>query len=317
VFFILTAILEDDTNNSEPVHKSATEKYKSIARLYTDPVTFNLTEDSSNIHELINIQPVDSNKTSNDEGIKKTQLPITERLDCYISVLTDEELSKIILFAKEWNENARQCFVSQALMNSIYRLFPLDRLMNLGISIESIEYFVSYSEKHYERLNRLQQASYLLEYMSSMMSLLPLESMELENTRPSQSVIVRTSGNSNGSKVNNIAKQGDDMDEDFVPVIFSRKNLRNVDGDSDSVSDDDSDNIISKNINSVKRKKFSSNSREDVVTSNEEDSHGDDEFVKIKGARAERSPNKLKRKGVVRLRASTEGKTAKKSRTVG
>jgi U3 small nucleolar RNA-associated protein 13 len=43
-----------------------------------------------------------------------------------------------------------------------------------GVS-EAIPAILSYSERHFQRIDKLYQASYLLEYMSSLMSLLPNE----------------------------------------------------------------------------------------------------------------------------------------------
>lgn len=88
------------------------------------------------------------------------------RLNQYIEKLTDEELEKLIGYLVDWNTNARYSFVSQALIASLFSSIDLDRLQKLKKFVDAVPGLVAYSERHYQRLDRLHEATYLIEFIS-------------------------------------------------------------------------------------------------------------------------------------------------------
>jgi len=101
----------------------------------------------------------------------------------------------------------------------------MDRLLKIGSIAEAIPSLISYGERHYERLDKLQQASYVLEYMSSLMTLLPLD-------EPHQSLKIKRKSREDSSSsprfVGDAAISDEDDaydsdDPDFVPSIFMTK----------------------------------------------------------------------------------------------
>ena len=95
------------------------------------------------------------------------------RLDSYVSALSDEQVDKLLRYLKDWVSNSRHCYSSQVLMNSLLRVVKVDRLVKHPGLKESLDALISYSERHFQRLDRLQQATYMLEYFTSQISLLP------------------------------------------------------------------------------------------------------------------------------------------------
>lgn len=205
VYLILNEILEDSSQN-----------YKSIAHIFTNPITYPLLPPRTKFLTANNSTPV---------------LSISERLDSYLIELSDEELIKVIVFCKDWNSNARQCFVAQVVVHALFRIMSLEKLQQLRPFIEALPNFTAYSEKHYERVNRLYQASYLLEYMSSLMTLMPMEEPSNKKLGASTSKLKLDDATFNGL-IND--------DDEYVPCIFSGSAIAN-DNDTDSSDDDDDD----------------------------------------------------------------------------
>ncbi len=104
------------------------------------------------------------------------------RLDPYVRAFTEEQLDKVVTYLKDWNSNARHCYTSQVLLNSLLRVVRVEALMKHRVVLEALPALLSYTERHYQRLDRLNQASYMLEYFASMISLLPEESVDRVNT---------------------------------------------------------------------------------------------------------------------------------------
>lgn len=95
------------------------------------------------------------------------------RLDPYVSALSDEQVDKLLRYLKDWVSNSRHCYSSQVLMNCLLRVIKVDRLVKHPGLKESLNALISYSERHFQRLDRLQQATYMLDYFTSQISLLP------------------------------------------------------------------------------------------------------------------------------------------------
>jgi U3 small nucleolar RNA-associated protein 13 len=87
-------------------------------------------------------------------------------------------LMQLVDYAKEWNTNAKNCFVAQTLFQSIFRLMSTDKLARWPAIRENIAGLVAYTERHFQRASRLREASYLLDYVVRQITgMLPLESL--------------------------------------------------------------------------------------------------------------------------------------------
>lgn len=128
--------------------------------------------------KVLNILTVilEEERGSPDEGHEAGDLFSADwslRLDSYVSALSDEQVDKLLRYLKDWVSNSRHCFSSQVLINSLLRVVKVDRLVKHPGLKESLNTLISYSERHFQRLDRLQQATYMLEYFTSQISLLP------------------------------------------------------------------------------------------------------------------------------------------------
>lgn len=150
-----------------------------------------------------------------DEEVATVSLPMSLRLDPHVDRLTDEEVEKIVGYLKDWNTNARHCFVSSLLIGSLIRVCGVVRLTSLRSVAESLPALISYSERHFQRMSRLYQATYLGDYLGSLMSILP----DTVRTIESHAMDDETDVESSSSRVAKKKKRS--MPNDSVPVIFA------------------------------------------------------------------------------------------------
>lgn len=94
------------------------------------------------------------------------------RLDQYLGPLSDEELEKLLPLLADWNTNAKFGFVSQAALASLFRTVKMDRLLHIQKFVDLAAGILSYSERHYSRIDRLHEASYLIDFISGQVGVL-------------------------------------------------------------------------------------------------------------------------------------------------
>lgn len=114
------------------------------------------------------------------------------KLDRYVSKFNDDECTKLVSFCKEWNTNSRNAHLSQLALSSLLRTLGVERLLSIKQVANAVPALLAYSERHFQRIDRLHQAAYALEYISGLMSLLPVaESTADKNGGSSKGVVKR------------------------------------------------------------------------------------------------------------------------------
>lgn len=84
--------------------------------------------------------------------------------------LTPDQLDKCLRYIRDWNTTSRHCVASQQLLKAILVVFPPQKLQQLPNIKEIVEGLLPYSERHFQRYDRLIQKSYLLDYMIQRMN---------------------------------------------------------------------------------------------------------------------------------------------------
>ncbi|KAL4151729.1 hypothetical protein PRNP1_008670 [Phytophthora ramorum] len=93
--------------------------------------------------------------------------------------LEDEQLTTLMEWLRDWNTNARNTSVCQVLVSSILRELPPSRLKSLDGASKTVEALIAYSERHFQRIDRMLQMSYLVDFsIVTMKSLLPVAESE-------------------------------------------------------------------------------------------------------------------------------------------
>jgi len=91
-------------------------------------------------------------------------------LDRYVCEWSDEEIMLVVSYLLDWNTNARNTYVCQCLIGSLLRVFKLTRLLTLPSVVAAVPALLAYGERHYQRVDRLHQASYVIEFVQSQMT---------------------------------------------------------------------------------------------------------------------------------------------------
>jgi U3 small nucleolar RNA-associated protein 13 len=103
----------------------------------------------------------------------------SKKLDSYLLAVNENERKQLLVFLKEWNTNSRHCYLCQLCFNAFLRLFPMKKLLLINEFKEFLSGFHAYTERHYQRINRLLQSSYYISYLiTSINGFLPLEIMD-------------------------------------------------------------------------------------------------------------------------------------------
>lgn len=77
---------------------------------------------------------------------------------------TDQRLSTCLGYLRDWNTNARRAAVAQALLGSIFQCVPFTRLRAVKGVASMIEGILPYTERHFQRIDGLAEASFLLDF---------------------------------------------------------------------------------------------------------------------------------------------------------
>ena len=224
------------------------------------------------------------------------------RLLCpFIRQWTVEQLETIAGYLLEWNTNARHCFVSQCLLHSLLETHGATALMKVrGLRLQ-LTAFIAYSERHFQRVDRLHQAAFLLEYMSSLMSLLPHQEPVSKSSNKVQR-IGESSAKSTGANA--------DVEETLD--IFGGNSAVH-DSDSDS-SDIDSD----VDMQAAAQSSYSGLVTDDSDDSAEDEDEGDEPVSKskvTKGTGTRKGKNNTKAASVVATKSTSTLNSSKKSTT--
>ncbi|CEG37568.1 transducin-like 3 [Plasmopara halstedii] len=108
------------------------------------------------------------------DGDPNTFLP-EDTFEPVVRSLTDEQLTTLTEWLRDWNTNARNTSVCQVLLSTILREISPNRLKSLQGVSKTIEALIVYSERHFQRIDRMLQKSYLVDFsIVTMKSLLPV-----------------------------------------------------------------------------------------------------------------------------------------------
>jgi U3 small nucleolar RNA-associated protein 13 len=95
-----------------------------------------------------------------------------DQLKALVATMDQEDLAHCLRCARDWNTTATHSLVAQRLMYAVLRSTPLSKLNATPQLKELLEALIPYTERHFERLDRLQQSSQFLSYTLSAMKVL-------------------------------------------------------------------------------------------------------------------------------------------------
>jgi len=97
-----------------------------------------------------------------------------------LSKLRDDQLAAVLGFAAKWNMNSKHCHVAQLVLTAALMSHTPQQLSTLPNIRETMQTFIPYTERHFERMNRLLQQSTFVDYTWQCMKLGTQETVHTE-----------------------------------------------------------------------------------------------------------------------------------------
>lgn len=89
---------------------------------------------------------------------------IKSDLSTILLELTDDQLNQLMLWIRDWNTNAKTSSVAQQLLTAMLGSFPPSKVKSLDKSHGTLRGLLAYSDRHFNRLDKLVRNSYLVDY---------------------------------------------------------------------------------------------------------------------------------------------------------
>ena len=84
-------------------------------------------------------------------------------------IWSKEKLYRVLKYCREWNTRSRNCHVALLIVRAVVCSLPVHQLTEMEGVPEIMASIVPYAERHFERLDRLHESSFLMEYVLSSM----------------------------------------------------------------------------------------------------------------------------------------------------
>ncbi|XP_060071465.1 transducin beta-like protein 3 [Ylistrum balloti] len=104
-----------------------------------------------------------------------------EDLKTTLEKLRMDQIDSVLRFAVQWNTNSRHCHEAQLVVSSVLEIYSQEELAEFPNIISTLEGLLPYTERHFQRMNRLLQQSRFVEYTWQCMRTVP------DEAKPSQS----------------------------------------------------------------------------------------------------------------------------------
>ncbi|XP_076309508.1 LOW QUALITY PROTEIN: transducin beta-like protein 3 [Tachypleus tridentatus] len=190
-----------------------------------------------------------------------------EDLEKVISQMREDQLGVLLRFSVTWNTNSKHCGAAQTVISIILKSYSAEELLGFPEMKENVQSLLPYTERHFQRMNRLFQQATFLDYMWQCMKLREDKSrpltVETRNSSegyanlPEEGFVIDHASSSVVPKLNE--------DEDDTEETEEEKQIENIEPISDPKQKDQKDPIrkvskakcINRNNFSEKQKHYS------------------------------------------------------------
>jgi len=125
-----------------------------------------------------------------DEGAVSASNPT---LNAALSVLSEDHLRTLMGHIRDWNTNSRNAVVAQRVLASVLETVHPTALQSVLKTMQNredvLDSLLTYSNRHFDRFNRMMQKSYLLDYT---LDRIAIASSSASVLKPSEYVAVKT-----------------------------------------------------------------------------------------------------------------------------
>jgi U3 small nucleolar RNA-associated protein 13 len=82
---------------------------------------------------------------------------------------SDDRISQILRYCRDWNTRARNSNIAMLVCKAVVSVFPVSKLVGINGVPEVVAGIIPYSERHFDRLDRLHTSTYLLDFVLASM----------------------------------------------------------------------------------------------------------------------------------------------------
>ncbi|CAG8598181.1 18045_t:CDS:10 [Acaulospora morrowiae] len=110
-----------------------------------------------------------------------TSITGSKPIDNIIATLSIENIEQMLKYIRDWNTNAKKSGTAQTVLNVILKNFSSEELLKIPDIKGLLDGLLPYTERHYQRLDRMLTDSYIVDYTLHAMDLLdPLNGNKME-----------------------------------------------------------------------------------------------------------------------------------------
>ncbi|CAG8694343.1 5306_t:CDS:2, partial [Dentiscutata erythropus] len=100
----------------------------------------------------------------NNRAEGDTSITGSESIDNIITTLSKEDIEQMLKYIRDWNTNAKHFRTAQTILNAILKKFSSEELLEVNGIKELLDGLLPYTERHYQRLDRMITDSFLIDY---------------------------------------------------------------------------------------------------------------------------------------------------------
>lgn len=210
-----------------------------------------------------------------EEGLVKT-----------VKKLRMDQLDSVLRYSCQWNTNSKHCHEAQYVLSIVLKTYTPEELMTLANLKSTLEGLIPYTERHFQRMNKLLQSSNFTEYMWHCMKLGDNSAGNFAiNKDATTSFFIDSSGHAPADDEETTEKDAKDNDEnaDDLGLMIRRaverykkqsdeadeKKDEEVDNQESAVPDKSAEDMEVENTESAKKRKKKKKRTDITVTEND------------------------------------------------
>ncbi|XP_060204098.1 protein TORMOZ EMBRYO DEFECTIVE [Lycium barbarum] len=103
-----------------------------------------------------------------------------------LKALAKEEFRLLLEYVREWNTKPKNCHVAHFVLSWAFRILPSTEFVEIRGIVELLEGLIPYTQRHFNRLDRLERSTFMLDYTLTRMLVIEPEGNEgkLEDKDP-------------------------------------------------------------------------------------------------------------------------------------
>ncbi|CAH9146703.1 unnamed protein product [Cuscuta epithymum] len=141
-----------------------------------------------------------------------------------------EEFRLLLEYIREWNTKPKLCHIAQFVLTAVFTILPPTHIVEIKGIGELLEGIIPYSQRHFNRVDRLERSTYLLDYMLTSMSVIEpkLGDSNLRQNleeKDARDVSIEAAAEEEKLGEGVFAEQEADQTEDKTGVVSSKKKI--------------------------------------------------------------------------------------------